>query len=215
MFCSKCGCKVKEGLTYCPNCGSKVVTPEEAANSTEAPKQETTTTNPTKKKFKKGWLWLIVIGCFLWWLFAPAKSTAPKVTISNINIRDSGWGYLEATMRVNNLTTSPIRDVEILFMAWDEAKLPVVVDDSYQGSDHPYYQDILCEAQNIPAGGTSEVSIVIWNELDKLHYVKPIVVSYTPYEGKKWNDKNTKALKEKLAGGVLKRSDVFEMERSN
>ena len=203
MYCANCGAKIKEGDVFCQYCGTKV-------QDGDMPLKKDTELK--KKKLK--WL-ILLIAVVTVWLFITKQKDEAEIIISGIRISETVWGNLEVTLTFENQMDEAVKDIEFLFMAWDENKLPVTVPDNFVYSDHPYYQDVLYEAANIPAGGKQKTTISVWNDLGKIHYVKPIVVSYTGYNGKTWEHPDAEALKKYLAGSELKRSDVFEMEYSN
>lgn len=173
------------------------------------------TVKTEKKPCKKRLLFIPLAVLFLLWWFLPAGNHESDICINYIKIRDGDWGTT-VTLTADNLSDSAIKDVRIGFAAWNEYKLPITLEGAYIYDSDTYFFQGDYNGINIVENGSGEIDFTLWNRVDELIYVLPVIVSYENYDGKIWQNPDLKEL-QSMAGKELKGKmldKVYKMERS-
>lgn len=240
MKCKKCGYELKDGVNFCPQCGEEVKTmcpncgaylgkdsticpccgvsvcndrtaSDLVSNTVSNSGNAQSSAEESKIKRKVKW-WIIPIIVVILLICIPKGSKDPEVIFEHINIKDTGWGNLTVKLSAINLSNTAIKNIGIMFMAWDENGLPVLIPDNPIYYENGYLYEANYSAVNIPSNKVGDISFDIWCDIEDIRYVMPVVVSYEDYNGKIWKNPEEKSTK-KLAGAQMKNVEgIYEME---
>ncbi|UBH12835.1 DUF5780 domain-containing protein [Macrococcus armenti] len=122
-------------------------------------------------------------------------------------VQHNDWKALYPDMLqalVKNNTDKDIRDIQYGFVAWDKNGLPIKIKGSIDFGKS-YLRGVNGDAVNIPAKGEFGKSHGFEIEANiGINTFKPIVVSYTDFDGKKWENPELDEFKRIYEGKRLK-----------
>lgn len=124
------------------------------------------------------------------------------VKVNNVAVLNSYYLYDAIIYNSQNESGEDIKNITYGVTAWDENKLPVVLDD--YADDEGYLLEF--SSHNLGAYDTEEKEYHISDK--EIRYIQVIVLEYETYEGKKWENPARELYEKKYVG---KRLDLEEM----